>query len=278
SGGVLTVLGDTADNNISVAADAAGNLTVTDNGQSITIQSQDGSDPTKFNLKSLYVDGGNGDDTITTSNTLNVLDANGKLAFAPDATLLGGNGNDIIAPTHGGFVGGVVGARVVGNCYMDGGNGDDILISGRGNDTMLGGNGDDNYVWPPGTLTDTWDGGAGNDTVTINGNNNNQSDAFQLSAGSNGHPLFQRTNLVPFSVDISNTETIVLNPGSGDDTVTINDLTGVTNLQSVVVNGGDGNDVINAIAQNNARVQLTLNGGNGNDVINGGAGNDQLYG
>src|SRR5215510_6454003 len=60
SGGVLTVLGDTADNNISVAADAAGNLTVTDNGQSIAIQSQDGSAPTKFNLNSLYVDGGNG--------------------------------------------------------------------------------------------------------------------------------------------------------------------------------------------------------------------------
>ncbi|HMF19054.1 MAG TPA: hypothetical protein VKE98_17730, partial [Gemmataceae bacterium] len=138
SGGVLTVLGDTADNNISVAADAAGNLTVTDNGQSIAIQSQDGSAPTKFNLNFLYVDGGNGNDVITTSKTLNVLDANGKLAFAPSATLLGGNGNDTIQPGHGGFVGGVVGAPVVGNCYMDGGNGDDTLISGPANDTILG--------------------------------------------------------------------------------------------------------------------------------------------
>jgi len=285
AGGVLAVFGDAAANNIAISADAGGNLQVTDNGVAVNIQVI-GSTPAKTaQTNFLYVDGGAGNDVITTDKSLNVLDANGKLVSSPNAVLLGGDGNDIITPGHGGFQGGVVGNPVLGNCYIDGGRGDDILTSGFGNDIIYGRDGNDTYRWPPGTLTDFFDGGAGNDTAEIIGNDTNPNgpagngdDAFQLVALSNGHVRFDRTNLVPFTVDISGTETISLKPGTGNDTVTIGDLTGAANLRRVLVDGGDGNDVIDASGQANVNVQLVLRGGNGDDVIRGGAGNDIIQG
>src|SRR5262249_47431496 len=140
------------------------------------------------------------------------------LSFAPTATLLGGDGDDTIVVKHGGIVGGLAGIDLntgqvigqgVGNCYMEGNAGNDTLFSGFGNDTMLGGGGDDTYVWLPGTLTDSWDGGAGTDTARIVGNDNpllgTNGDQFDLSANGS-RVLFRRLNLVQFSVDIGTTE------------------------------------------------------------------------
>jgi Ca2+-binding RTX toxin-like protein len=294
AGGVLAVFGDAANNNILVAADNNGNLQVTDNGAAVNIQVFGNTPATRDQLGLVFVDGGAGDDVITTDKSLNTVDANGKLQFAPSAVLFGGDGNDVITPLQGGFQAGVVGNPVFGNSYIDGGRGDDLLISGPGNDIIYGGDGNDTYRWPPGTLTDFFDGGRGNDTAEIIGNDTNPNgpagngdDAFQLVATSNGHLRFDRTNLVPFTVDITGTETISLKPGTGNDTVTIGDLTGAKNLKKVIVDGGDGNDVIDASGNNNVNVQLVLRGGNGddiikggagNDIIQGGAGNDQLYG
>jgi len=147
---------------------------------------------------------------------------------------------------------------------------------------MLGGDGNDSYIWLPGTLTDFWDGGPGSDTATIVGNDtflssNPAADAFDLDA-SGSHALFRRTNLVQFSVDIFNTETIILQPGAGDDTVHIGDLSAVAGLRQVIVQGGDGNDLIDASAQRDRGLRLVLDGGAGNDVLLGGAGNDVLLG
>ncbi|MGV2426242.1 UNVERIFIED_CONTAM: hypothetical protein QOZ53_31760, partial [Pseudomonas aeruginosa] len=76
----------------------------------------------------------------------NVLDANGKLAAAPNAVLHGGSGNDTIRVLSGGSVGGVVGNPVVGNTVMYGDEGNDFLDSGFGNDVMYGGPGDDTFL------------------------------------------------------------------------------------------------------------------------------------
>ena len=118
-----------------------------------------------------------------------------------------------------------------------------------GNDNLTSGFGNDNYTWPPGTLTDSWDGGAGYDTVTIIGNDSfagaPAGDSFLLTANGT-RVLFQRTNLVRFAVDLGTTESVVLNPGAGDDVVTVGDLTGVANLRKVTVNGALGNDVMMA--------------------------------
>lgn len=286
--GTLSVVGDANNNSIVVAADANGNLTVTEQGQFVAIRVQVGQ-ATRAGLTHVNVEGRGGDDSISTDASLNTL-VNGVLSFAPTASLLGNGGNDTIVARHGGIVGGLAGVdlatgrvigRVVGNTFMDGGNGNDSLISGLGNDVMLGGDGNDNYTWPPGTLTDTWDGGAGNDTVTIVGNDSFMGapagDAFRLAADGT-RVLFQRTNLVRFDVSISTTENVVLRPGAGDDVVTIEDLTGVSHLKNVSVEGAAGNDVIDGSRQNNASIFQQFFGGDGDDVLKGGAGKDTLSG
>ncbi len=286
--GLLSVTGDANANDIVVKAAADGTLQVTNNGQSVQIRTVLGT-ANKSELTHVTIDGRGGDDRLVTDGSLNTV-VNGSLARAPSATLLGGGGNDFLQVNHGGIVGGLAGVDadgvvvgpVVGNAYMDGGAGNDTLVSGFGNDVMLGGAGDDSYTWPPGTLTDSWDGGAGNDSVLVIGNDsflgNPAGDAFSLTAGDNGHVVFKRTNLVQFTVDIANTETITLRPGAGDDVVTVGDLTGVRALRNVVVEGGAGNDVLNASAQANACVKVLLDGGDGDDFLQGGAGKDVLAG
>ncbi len=270
---ILTVTGDANANAITVAADSAGNLTVTDNGTPVFIRSTFGT-PTKTALTTVTVSGRGGDDTIILDRSLNVLDATGKLAAAPNATLNGDGGNDTIRVLSGGFVGGVVGAPIVGNTVMDGGAGNDFLDSGFGNDVMLGGAGNDTLRWLPGTLIDTFDGGAGNDTAVVVGNDNNQGDAFVLSANGPGAARFMRTNLVPFFIDITTTENVTLQTQSGDDTITVNNLAG-TGIRNVTADGGVGNDVIDGSATN---VNLLLIGGAGDDSLTGGSGNDTLDG
>ena len=270
---VLTVVGDNSANAVTVAADAAGNLTVTNNGAAVFVRVTSGA-ATKTALTTVFVDARGGDDAITLDRSLNVLDANGKLAAAPAGFLSGGGGNDTIRAFTGGFLGGVIGNPIVGNLVMDGGAGNDFLDSGFGNDVMLGGAGNDTLRWLPGTLIDTFDGGSGTDTAVVVGNGNDQGDAFVLSAAGPGRALFQRTNLVPFKIDISATETVVMQTDSGNDTITINDLSG-SGIRRVVADGGAGDDAIDGSATG---VSLLLLGGDGNDTLTGGRGSDVLFG
>jgi len=274
---ILTVTGDSAANNIFVSADTDGNLVVRDNGQTVAVRSSFGA-ATRANTTLIVVEGRGGNDIIVLDRSLNTLDANGKLAFAPDAVLSGNGGDDTINPLIGGFKGGIIGNPILGNTVMDGGSGNDTLISGFGNDIMLGGSGDDTLIWLPGTLIDTFEGGTGRDTAVVVGNDNNQGDAFLLSKNPavEGRVLFQRTNLVPFSIDIDGCETVEMRTQSGNDTVTIDDLSG-TSVRSVVVDAGTGDDVIDG-SRVAAPIKQTLRGGDGNDTITGGAGNDLLEG
>ena len=292
----LTVLGDGAANNIVVAADSAGNLQVTNNGNAVGINATLGS-PNKTNLKSITVDARGGNDSIVIDRSVNVLDANGKLAASANGTLFGGGGNDTIRVLSGGFQGGVIGNPIIGNFTMLGGSGDDFLDSGFGNDAMFGEGGNDTMRWLPGTLVDTFDGGSGNDTAIIVGNTSaipdlttadpndtSNNDSFLLAADpATGGALFQRTNLIPFRVGITTTENVVMQTGGGNDTITVTALAG-TGVKNVVLDGGDGNDTLNGSAANTT-LQLSgglgddvLTGGSRNDVLSGGAGNDTLTG
>jgi Ca2+-binding RTX toxin-like protein len=281
----LTVLGDGAANNIVVAADASGNLTVTNNGTAVSITSIVGV-ANKANLRNITVDARGGNDSIVIDRSVNVLDSAGRLMASANGTLIGGSGNDTIRVLSGGFVGGVIGNPIVGNFTMLGGSGDDFLDSGFGNDAMFGEGGNDTLRWLPGTLIDTFDGGTGNDTAIIVGNTSlipdilnggglSNNDAFRLDADpTTGGALFQRTNLIPFRVGITTTETVVMQTGGGNDTITVTALAG-TGVRTVVADGGDGDDVIDGSAGN---VVLQAFGGTGNDVLTGGSKGDTLAG
>jgi Ca2+-binding RTX toxin-like protein len=272
---VLSVTGDGQANNIQVSADANGNLVVTNNGQAIKINVVSGM-PVKGSLKTVVVDAKGGNDVIGLDRSLNTLDAAGRLAFSPNASLSGGTGADAITPLIGGFVGGVVGAPIVGNTVMDGGDGNDTLTSGFGNDVMIGGDGNDTLIWLPGTLLDVYEGGAGTDNGVIVGNDNNQGDNFVLSQNPTaaGRVLFQRTNLVPFFVDMDDVETVTMRTQSGDDNIVVNDMTG-TDVQMVVSDGGIGNDSIDGSLAN---VRQLILGGDGNDKLAGGSRQDTISG
>jgi Ca2+-binding RTX toxin-like protein len=278
----LNVVGDGAANTIIVSADAAGNLQVTENGAAVSIRTVFGS-PTRANLAQVTVDGRGGNDTITLAKSLNTLDGNGKLAFAPNAVLLGGGGSDSLVPLIGGFVGGVPGNPIVGNVVQKGGGGDDTLTSGFGNDLMYGEGGNDRLVWLPGTLIDHYDGGTGIDTGVVVGNENpiggSNADNFVLDQDPNnpGDVLFQRTNLVPFFITMTGMEIVDLQTQGGDDRITINDLSG-TRVRTVFVDGGTGNDVIDGSLQMATNLAMNLFGNAGNDTISGGAGRDWLDG
>ena len=178
-------------------------------------------------LTLLSVDGGAGEDTIIGSD-------------GPDL-MLGGEGNDVLT----------------------GGGGDDRVVGDRGTDTMNGGAGDDTLVWNNGDGTDVANGDAGRDDVEVNGAPA-AGDVFTVQP--NGARIkFDRTNLVPFSLDIGSSETLHANGLGGDDAITVGD---VGNF-AVTASGGAGQR-----HAHRRRSSETFLGGSGNDTINPGGGLD----
>jgi Ca2+-binding RTX toxin-like protein len=182
-------------------------------------------------LTQLSVDGGEGNDTVNGSD-------------GPDL-ILGGEGNDVL---HG-----------------DGG--DDRIIGDRGSDTMDGGAGDDTLVWNNGDGTDVADGDLGRDDIEVNGAPA-AGDAFSVQP--NGRRIkFDRTNLVPFSLDIGSSESLHANGLGGDDTIAVGDV----GAFAVTAAGGSGNDTLTGGASSE-----TFLGGTGNDTITPGGGIDLVSG
>ena len=163
-----------------------------------------------------------------------------------------------------------------GNDTLLGKGGFDLLFGGAGNDTLTGGDaddqmfgqgGDDRMIWNPGDDTDLTEGGAGIDTVEVNGGDG----AEQFTLTANGDRVrFDRLNPAPFSIDIGTTENVVVNMNGGDDSFS---ATGnLAALVAVTVDGGDGNDTI--LGSNGDDVLL---GGDGNDFIDGQQGSDVAF-
>ena len=244
--GVLTVLGDSANNSIQVSRNAAGQILV--NGGAVAVT---GGSPTVANTALIRVFGLGGQDTIALDQV------NGAL---PAANLFGGAGND----TLDGGAGGDQLFGEAGNDTLLGRGGVDLLFGGGENDTITGGDaddqafgqgGNDRMIWNPGDDTDLNEGGADSDTVEVNGGNG----AEQFSATANGTRVrFDRLDPAPFSIDIGTSEKLVLNANGGDDSFS---ATGnLAALIQITVDGGAGAD--------------TLRGGNGVDLLLGGDGND----
>ncbi|TDK47424.1 Hint domain-containing protein [Antarcticimicrobium luteum] len=189
--------------------------------------------------------GGDGDDTIDTSSTSGVpLPDRGFPSYQglPEVpadsdpyddrdTVDGGAGNDTIITGDDNDV--IYGGA--GNDTIDGGLDDDQIDGGSGDDFIVGGEG-----------ADTIDGGEGNDTI-YGGLDPSFPDVPNIpDDGSAGDPDPETTN----GMD-------VIHGGAGDDTIYGQD-------DDDTIYGDDGNDVID--------------GGIDDDYIDGGAGNDTLIG
>jgi Ca2+-binding RTX toxin-like protein len=256
--GVLTVSGDSAANSIVISRDAAGRILV--NGGAVAVI---GGTPTVANTASIRVFGLAGSDQIALG------EANGAL---PAAQLFGGEGNDTL--TGGSSADQLSGQA--GNDTLLGKGGSDLLFGGSGNDTLIGGDADDQafgqgdddrMIWNAGDDTDLNEGGAGVDTVEVNGGNGSE----QFTATANGARVrFDRLTPAPFSIDIGTSENLVVNMNGGDDRFSASG--NLAALIKLTVDGGAGNDTI--LSSNGADVLL---GGDGNDVIDGNQGNDVAH-
>jgi Ca2+-binding RTX toxin-like protein len=175
----------------------------------------------------LSVDGGAGADTVNGSD-------------GPDL-ILGGEANDVLT----------------------GGGGDDRIVGDRGTDTMNGGTGDDTLVWNNGDGSDVANGDAGRDDVEVNGAPA-AGDIFTVQP--NGARIkFDRTNLVPFTIDIGSSETMHANGLGGNDALSV----GEVGAYEVTGAGGPGNDTLTG-----GGASETFLGGSGNDTISPGGGID----
>jgi Ca2+-binding RTX toxin-like protein len=147
----------------------------------------------------------------------------------------------------------------------------DVIQGGPGSDTIDAGAGDDQIIWNDGDGNDTVDGGAGKNTLTANGSS--VADAITVDAVG-AQARVRRTDHDQFSELVSNVQTIAVNSGDGDDTVTVESLTG-TDVKSVKVDLGSGDDVLSG---ENSTAPITAMGGSGNDTFRGGSGNDVFNG
>jgi Ca2+-binding RTX toxin-like protein len=253
--GVLTVTGDSLDNNITVSRNAAGQILV--NGGAVSVV---GGTPTVANTARISVFGLGGNDVLTLS------EVNGAL---PLATLFGSSGNDVLTGGSGNDQ--LFGES--GNDTLLGKGGFDLLFGGNDNDTLTGGDaddqvfgqgGNDRMIWNPGDDTDLNEGAGGTDTVEVNGGGG----AEQFTTTANGTRVrFDRLDPAPFAIDIGTSENLVLNANGGDDRFS---ATGnLAALIKITVDGGTGND--NLLGSNGIDVLL---GGDGNDFVDGQQAND----
>jgi Ca2+-binding RTX toxin-like protein len=180
-------------------------------------------------------------DTLAERMTVSGLGGNDETTGAPGLTgriLLTLNGN-AGADT---LTGGDGADRISGGeaaDVIDGGAGDDNVTGDRGADQMGGGAGDDVLEWNNGDGSDVATGGAGADLVRVNGSVTD-GDAMQVAPAGQGI-RFQRTNLVPFTIDLD-TESIEMNGLGGDDTIA--SKPGLAGRLGVLADGGSGNDRI----------------------------------
>ncbi len=173
------------DDNVQVSQRNNGMLDVTINGkpfeitlgpgQQLGVRTGDGNDIVQAaeNVRvAMDVQGGNGNDTITTGQGRDRVDGGAGndiiqtrggrddvFGGAGNDTIDAGDGNDVVYGGDGNDT--LRGGR--GNDYLDGGRGNDVLEGGQGNDILSGGLGDDTLRGQQGR--DTIYAGAGADTV-----------------------------------------------------------------------------------------------------------------
>ena len=217
----------------------------------------------------------NGADTIYGLGSPDSLSGN-----AQDDTLIGGSGGD-------GLDGGTGDDHLEGqdgNDTLVGGDNDDTLIGGGENDNLIGNTGfdhmsgggeDDSFTWTNGDGNDVDDGGSGQDFLTITGAELD-GDIFSLNPNdANTASVFQRENLIPFNIQISNIETINIFGLGGSDFLEVGNLAGI-GITGLVFDGGNGSDTLDTTA--NQGVDILAFGGDGADFFYGGTGNEEYQG
>ncbi len=280
---------------------------------------QEGADVLTGGLGDDMLNGGTGPGTETdvlleTANVDLTLTADSLMGIGTDtlaeierAELIGGDGNNIIDATN--FTAAVVlrggggSDELIGTAFNDtmfGGSGNDSmfglagvdvlngdadndsLTGGQGDDQLNGGVGNDDFEWVNGDNSDAISGGQGADALQVSGHTT-LGDVFQLTNSGSG-ARFSRTNLVPFTLNFNNVESLIVEGGGGNDSFNVALTAGAARPGEITFGGGDGKDSLEASATSIPIFAFgdagddTLVGGRGADSLQGGGDNDMLAG
>ncbi len=209
-----------------------GAVTLADNPAAPTVEGPGSGSLSRLN-DDIYV-GNNGNDVLRGYYGWDWLDGQ-----AGHDSIYGGNGNDVLIGRD-------------GNDRLYGENDDDRLDGGNGNDLIYGGNGDDIIYYSSGT--NTFDGGAGIDTLSFEG-------LEEKLGGVGGYDL----------------RVVLYNSPSQYSYLADDNLVGLENLTGSkfkdLLYGNNGVNVITGLAGDDL-----LHGFNGNDTLVGGSGADILNG
>ncbi len=250
SNGVVTVLGDNQGNNISVSADANGQIHVSERGQEITINSISGAAATTANTKLVVERAGTGKN--------NTLSTDVSLGAIPDSLIGNGSGLVTFAPGNNApsFATGSPNPNAV----------NDFISNPGGKDVFVGGAGRNVFDWEPGTGTDSYIGAGKFNVVQVVGNANALAENDSLFSDGFGGVTYSRNNLVPFQISTTGIQAWNIEPSAANgNTMTIGDLSG-TDTEVVAVNFNNG--TVDASAQADRDVALVVNGV-GNNVSEG---------
>jgi Ca2+-binding RTX toxin-like protein len=196
-------------------------------------------------VRAIDVKMGDGDDSAR------IDDTNGAFTDSIPTTIAGGDGDDSL---EGGQT--QVAAE---NETFKGGDGNDSVDGGKGNDTAYLGDGNDSFRWDNGEGSDVIEGQDGSDTMVFNGAAGGENVTMTANAGR--LTFFRVQGNV--TMDTDGVEIVDDNPLNGQDSVTVNDLTGTdvtqTNIDLAATLGGTAPD---GIAKN-----VVVNATNGDDDI-----------
>lgn len=196
-------------------------------------------------VRAIDVKMGDGDDSAR------IDDTNGAFTDSIPTTIAGGDGDDSL---EGGQT--QVAAE---NETFKGGDGNDSVDGGKGNDTAYLGDGNDSFRWDNGEGSDVIEGQDGSDTMVFNGNAGGENVTMTANAGR--LTFFRVQGNV--TMDTDGVEIVYDNPLNGQDSVTVNDLTGTdvtqTNIDLAATLGGT--------APDGTPENVVVNATNGDDDI-----------
>jgi hypothetical protein len=196
------------------------------------------------------------------NDSARIDDANGAFTDSIPTTISGGDGNDSLE-------GGQVQVAAENEKYK-GGDGNDSVDGGKGNDTAYLGDGNDVFVWDNGEGSDVIEGQDGTDRMVFNGAAGGEN--VTMSANGGRLTFFRVQGNV--TMDTDGVEIVDDNPLNGQDSVTVNDLTGTdvvqTNIDLAGALGGTVSDgIVDSVVVNatNGNDNIAINGnGSGADV------------
>ncbi len=275
--GVLLDGGDDTDTMLPLGTPRADGFAIVANGTAVFSSSDDGASGVNSITESLVVNALGGPDTFSATGNLAALTRITVDAGAGDDTVLGGNGPDLVIAGD-------------GDDFVDGNQADDTVLIGAGNDAMQ---------WDPGDGNDILEGQDGRDKLLFNTSNIGE----RVDVAANGGRVRLVRDIGNVTMDLDDVEEIDHRSFGGNDSVTVNDLSGTdltkfdedlgafggggdAGADNVIVNGTAGADqplVTTARAGrtlvSGLRPQVVVGGAEvANDVltVRGLVGNDQL--